>query len=104
MARRTAQWITHPFAVWQDPAQTAEAIGWAKGFRRDIAPYANGGVYLNFIGHEGQERIMAAFGPENYARLARIKRNFDPDNVFRGNQNILPAAGEPVETEGAIAH
>jgi len=103
MARRTAQWITHPFAVWQDPAQTADAIGWAKGFRRDIAPYASGGVYLNFIGHEGQERIMAAFGPENYARLARIKRDFDPDNVFRGNQNILPAAGEPAEREGAVA-
>jgi FAD/FMN-containing dehydrogenase len=48
-------------------------------------------VYLNFIGMEGQDRIRAAFGDEKYRRLARIKRDFDPSNVFRGNQNIEPA-------------
>lgn len=63
-----------------------------KKFRQDIAPYANGGVWLNFVGEEGPDRVRAAFGEENYARLAQVKRQFDPDNVFRGNQNIQPAA------------
>ncbi|EMY33074.1 oxidoreductase, FAD-binding protein [Arthrobacter crystallopoietes BAB-32] len=95
MARRTSRWVSHPFALWRDPAQTEEAIGWARGFRRDIAAFTSGGVYLNFIGHEGQDRIKAAFGAENYARLARLKGEYDPENVFRGNQNIQPATAEP---------
>jgi hypothetical protein len=47
---------------------------------------------LNFIGDEGQERVRAAFGEENYNRLARVKQEFDPENTFHGNQNIRPAA------------
>lgn len=49
-------------------------------------------MYLNFIGGEGQERIRAGYGAENYDRLTRVKRRFDPDNVFRADQNIEPAA------------
>ena len=62
-----------------------------QAFRRDIAHYASGGVYLNFIGDEGDDRVRAAFGDEKYPRLAGIKGEWDPDNVFRGNQNIKPA-------------
>ncbi len=68
------------------------AKAWVKQFRQDIAPpHTTGGVWLNFIGDEGQDRIMAAYGEQNYRRLSLVKREFDPDNVFRGNQNILPA-------------
>ncbi|WCI08078.1 BBE domain-containing protein [Arthrobacter sp. OVS8] len=49
-------------------------------------------MWLNFIGDEGQERVRAAFGEENYHRLARVKQEFDPENTFHGNQNIRPAA------------
>ncbi|MDX6585452.1 MAG: hypothetical protein QOI10_4636, partial [Solirubrobacterales bacterium] len=91
MANRASRWVTHPFALWEDPADTENNVAWAKGFRRDIAPFANGGVYLNFIGSEGQDRVRAAFGDENYRRLAAIKAEWDPDNIFRGNQNIIPA-------------
>jgi FAD/FMN-containing dehydrogenase len=52
--------------------------------------FSNGGVYLNFIGDEGQDRVRAAFG-DGYDRLARIKAQYDPDNFFRFNQNIKPA-------------
>ena len=81
----------HPFALWESPADDAAVIGWAKDFRDDIGRFSSGGVYLNFIGNEGQDRVRAAFGDEKYARLARIKAQYDPDNVFRGNQNIVPA-------------
>ncbi len=91
LANRSARWVSHPFAMWEGPDGTEENIAWAREFRRTIAPHTNGGVYLNFIGNEGQDRIRAAFGEENYARLARIKGEFDPGNVFQGNQNILPA-------------
>ena len=91
LTKRDARWITHPFAVWEDPADTDASIAWARDFRRDIARFANGGVYLNFIGDEGQDRVRAAFGEANYARLAQVKAEWDPGNVFRGNQNIVPA-------------
>jgi FAD/FMN-containing dehydrogenase len=91
MANRSVRWITHPFAVWEDPADDDANIAWARAFRRDIARHATGGIYLNFIGNEGQDRVRAAYGSANYERLTRIKAGYDPGNVFRGNQNIQPA-------------
>ena len=92
MANRSVRWVSHPFAVWEDEADDAANIDWARGFRRDIGSYATGGIYLNFIGNEGQDRIRAAFGDAKYERLARLKAEWDPDNRFRGNQNIQPAS------------
>jgi FAD/FMN-containing dehydrogenase len=91
MAKRSSAWVTHPFGVWQQPSEADANIAWVKQFRRDIAPHSNGGVYLNFVGGEGQERLRSAFGDTNYRRLAAVKGEYDPDNVFRGNQNIQPA-------------
>lgn len=91
MGHRSVKWITHPFAMWDINEDAEPNIEWAKGFRRDIAHHTNGGVYLNFIGNEGEDRIRAAYGDEKYARLQRIKAEWDPDNLFRGNQNIRPA-------------
>lgn len=96
MANRSAQWLSHPFAMWRDPERTPTSIAWAKDFRREMSAFNSGGVYLNFIGNEGQDRIRAAFGEENYARLVDVKSKYDPDNVFCGNQNI-----EPHSTSGA---
>jgi FAD/FMN-containing dehydrogenase len=90
MSKRDASWITHPFAVWEDPLDSDKNIEWAKAFRRDIAKYASGGIYLNFIGNEGEDRIRAAYGEEKYRRLATIKGEWDPTNLFKGNQNIKP--------------
>jgi FAD/FMN-containing dehydrogenase len=91
LTNRQVSWISHPFALWEDPADTEKNIEWARAFRRDIAHYANGGIYLNFIGNEGEDRIRAAYGEEKYRRLATIKGEWDPTNVFKGNQNIKPA-------------
>ena len=80
----------HPFCVWDGAERDAEHIDWGRRGHEVFAPWASGGTYLNFIGDEGSDRIRAAFGPA-YDRLAAIKAAWDPDNVFRGNQNIVPA-------------
>jgi FAD/FMN-containing dehydrogenase len=91
LAQRSARWVTHPYATWVEPSDDQACIAWAKDFRRDFAPHATGGVYLNFVGDEGPDRVAAAFGPENFARLRQIKAAYDPHNLLRGNQNIPPA-------------
>jgi hypothetical protein len=88
---RHAPWIVHPFGLWQDPADDERARRWARDIRADLKPWASGAVYLNFIGDEGEDRIIAGLGRENYARLAKIKAHYDPDNVFHLNHNIKPA-------------
>lgn len=91
MTKRDSTWLTHPFAVWEEAKDDDVNIAWARGFRDDIAAYTNGGIYLNFIGIEGEDRVRAAYGEANYARLAQVKAEYDPGNLFRGNQNIRPA-------------
>ena len=56
-----------------------------------MRPWSTGGAYLNFLGDEGQARVEAAFGPKKYARLRDLKKKWDPQNLFRLNQNIPPA-------------
>ena len=53
-------------------------------------PFNPGGAYVNFMMDEGQERVQATYR-DNYERLAQIKAEYDPENLFRVNQNILPA-------------
>jgi FAD/FMN-containing dehydrogenase len=89
---RGAQWVVHPFGLWEDPADDERARQWAKAIRADMQPWATGAVYLNFIGDEGKDRIVAGFGRENYERLAKLKAQYDPDNFFRLNHNIEPAS------------
>lgn len=90
---RDAPWCVHPFGLWDRPDQDEAGIAWARRVRSELAPWATGDVYLNFIGEEGRDRVVAGFGPENYARLARVKAEYDPENVFRLNHNILPERG-----------
>ncbi|QNE18589.1 FAD-binding oxidoreductase [Kribbella qitaiheensis] len=91
LPHRTAPWVVQSYGVWSDPADDATGIAWAKNVCADLRPYSTGAVYLNFIGDEGHDRVVAGFGKENYDRLARVKAEFDPGNVFHLNQNILPA-------------
>jgi FAD/FMN-containing dehydrogenase len=90
LSQRSARWVSHPFATWEDPADDAANLAWVRDYRRANAPFTTGGVYLNFIGDEGDARIRAAFGAEKYERLAQVKSEYDPRNVFAGNQNIRP--------------
>jgi FAD/FMN-containing dehydrogenase len=93
LADREAPWCVHPLGLWEDPADDERGIAWARNTCADLRPWSTGGVYLNFIGQEGGERIVAGYGGrENYDRLAAVKAEYDPENVFRSNHNIEPAA------------
>lgn len=87
---RDASFDCFPVAIWDDTAEDAVNVEWARGIWEALRPYSSGGVYANNLGEEGDERVKEAYG-NNYARLASIKRQYDPDNFFRMNQNIAPA-------------
>jgi FAD/FMN-containing dehydrogenase len=63
---------------------------WARDAYAALAPHGIGRAYVNFLGDEGADRVRAAYGPEKYARLQALKREYDPGNLLRGNQNIVP--------------
>jgi len=88
---RRAPWIVHPFGLWQNPSDDEHGMGWVRSLRADLKRWSSGAVYLNFIGEEGEDRVVAGFGQENYARLAIVKAQYDPENVFHVNHNIKPA-------------
>ena len=75
---------------WRDKGQDAACISWARQLFDATAPYASGSVYINFMPDDEKDRIQKAYGP-NYQRLMEIKRRYDPNNLFRVNQNIRPS-------------
>ncbi|MDF9747131.1 FAD-binding oxidoreductase [Natrinema salsiterrestre] len=86
---RDAEYAMNVHTRWEDPATDDECIAWSREFFDAMAPYATGGVYVNFISEdEGEESL--AYG-ENQDRLAEIKAEYDPENLFRMNQNVAPA-------------
>jgi len=90
-AYRNATWSQVFIGVDPDPASAPALREWTIGYWEALHPYSAGGAYVNFMMEEGQARVKATYGP-NYARLAQVKATYDPDNVFRVNQNIAPAS------------
>jgi FAD/FMN-containing dehydrogenase len=86
---RDARFVLNVHGRWSDAKDDATCIGWARAFFDATAPYASGGAYVNFMTEDEAGRVAAAYGA-NYARLAEIKRQHDPENVFHLNQNIKP--------------
>jgi FAD/FMN-containing dehydrogenase len=79
-------------AVWlADDPDPDRHVQWTREAYAALEPFSSGRTYVNFIGDEGRDRVRAAYGEEKYARLVELKRTYDPDNVFRLNQNIDPA-------------
>ena len=76
-------------AIWSDPAEQDDHIEWAKSFWEAMQPYSTGEVYVNYLSDEGEERVRSAYGHQ-WERLVELKRAYDPQNVFRANQNIAP--------------
>jgi hypothetical protein len=88
---RNALFAMNVHTRWENAADDASCIAWAREFFKAAAPHAAGSVYINFLAQDEGDRIADAYGA-NFARLARIKQQYDPNNLFRSNQNILPAA------------
>ncbi|KAB1188617.1 MULTISPECIES: FAD-binding oxidoreductase [Haloferax] len=87
---RDAEFLMNLHTRWEDPAQDDECIAWARECYEAMKPHATGGVYVNFIPEDvGEER--AAYR-ENYDRLVEIKKTYDPENLFRMNQNVTPTS------------
>jgi FAD/FMN-containing dehydrogenase len=92
VADRGAPFNIHVTSLWTDTADDDANIAWTRELSAAIKPFTTGRVYVNFIGDEGQERVVASFGAAGYARLQKLKDRYDPDNLFSSNQNIRPSA------------
>jgi FAD/FMN-containing dehydrogenase len=88
---RRSQWAEVIAGVDPDPANAALLRDWCVGYWEATHPYSAGGAYVNFMMEEGDERVRATYR-DNYDQLSAVKRRYDPDNVFRVNQNITPEA------------
>lgn len=78
-------------SAWSDPEDARRNIAWTRELFDDLAPFTANAAYVNYIGDEGMKALSAAYGAEKLARLTAIKMKYDPANLFRMNQNILPA-------------
>jgi FAD/FMN-containing dehydrogenase len=88
---RDGGWIGVIAGIDADAASLPVMSSWANSYWRELHAGSSGGTYVNMIMDEGRDRVRAAYRG-NYERLAQIKRRYDPDNIFRINQNIPPAA------------
>ncbi|HEY2376715.1 MAG TPA: FAD-binding oxidoreductase [Gemmatimonadaceae bacterium] len=89
-ARRDAQYLMNVHGRWADRSSDETGIGWARALFNAAAPYSTGSVYVNFLSGDDENRVRAAYGA-NYERLVELKKQYDPTNLFRVNQNIRPA-------------
>lgn len=87
---RDVEFVLNVHTRWRDPAQDSHCIGWARELFAAMAPHATGGVYVNFMPADESQRVAKGAYGHNYERLAKLKAKFDPDNLFRLNQNIGP--------------
>jgi FAD/FMN-containing dehydrogenase len=90
--QREATWNVSGIAIWEDPADDAAQIAWARHFADALRPSSlSGAGYANYAPvDETPERVRAAFGSDRFERLMAVKRRYDPDNAFRFNLNVLP--------------
>ncbi|MCP5372232.1 MAG: FAD-binding oxidoreductase [Hyphomicrobiales bacterium] len=89
--QRASHFVMNVHTRWRDPADDDRCIAWARSLFDDTAPHAAGTAYVNFMPDDEGDRVETAFGA-NFARLGRVKAKYDPDNRFRVNHNIRPAA------------
>ena len=87
---RDASYSFNILAGWSDADEDNKVMNWANTFQEALAPYSSNGVYVNMLSENEAERIPAAYG-SNYEKLAKLKREWDPRNVFNKTYNIVPA-------------
>ncbi len=92
-ALREQSYVISVLAAW-DGGEAERHIAWTRACCEALSPFGSPGVYVNFLGNEGDERVRAAYGV-NYERLVALKNRYDPTNFFSSNQNIRPTVSKP---------
>jgi len=87
---RDAAFVLNVHTRWEDPADDDRCVAWAREFFDATLPGAIDGAYVNFMTADESGRVEAAYGA-NHERLVAVKDHYDPDNMFRLNQNIAPS-------------
>lgn len=87
---RDTEFIMNVHGRWEDSTEDDRCVTWCRELFNVMAPNATGGVYVNFMTGEEQQRVKAAYG-DSYERLVNLKNKYDPTNLFRLNQNIKPS-------------
>ncbi len=87
--RGAAAWLAAE-AMWDDPELDEQCRAWARDALADLAPFASDGRYVNDVAEVGTGLARTVYGDAKYDRLVALKREWDPDNVFRLNQNVQP--------------
>ena len=86
---RDAAWLLNIPAIWETAADDDSEIAWVRSAFAALEPHMTGGKYVNFMDADEDAAVSAAYGT-TLQRLQTVKRRYDPDNVFRLNQNIAP--------------
>jgi FAD/FMN-containing dehydrogenase len=87
-SHRDARYLFHPITMWSAPGDDHPLIAASRAFCDAMRPFATGGAYLNFT---PEDRVREGYGEAKYERLVALKDRYDPDNLFRLNQNIRPS-------------
>jgi FAD/FMN-containing dehydrogenase len=88
---RQAPWVAHCIGEWETPEEAEAELAWVKSWAQLIGPFRRAGVPMTFSADAGDERVRATYGGEKFARLVALKDKYDPENLFRLNQNIKPS-------------
>ena len=89
---RQAPFVLNIIAVSHEDGDFDPHVDWAQQLYSALEPSLTGGAYVNFLSDEGEERVRAAYGVENFSRLRALKDRYDPTNLFHRNQNVPPTA------------
>jgi hypothetical protein len=87
---RSAPWQYHCYGIWAEPEDEPH-LAWVRGTEQAMRPFAGKGISLNFVSEAGNDRVRATFGEDKYRRLVALKDQYDPENLFRLNQNVPPS-------------
>jgi FAD/FMN-containing dehydrogenase len=90
VSHRAAEYNVIIVGLWSEFGQDEQVIEWVRRLWEALRPFSFGGVYVNYLSNEGEERMRAAYSPGKYERLVALKNEYDPTNLFRLNQNIRP--------------
>src|SRR4029077_14488326 len=89
---RQAGFLSMFVGIWEETGDRGPAVAWARGFTQDTERLSLGGTYVNLADEMSESKLVMSYGQAKYDKLAKLKEKYDPETVFRLNQNIQPRA------------